>query len=163
MGSTMFSRLARRVKERQAFLEKAVPAALQLIDKYGRETDRHEDDCHTRVMAELRDFGGFSFFTACGQTSQGGNTLRILVQSEILLEVYSQSCDFSIGGCRVRSFQQRSQWQRDLLLVFENYKQIAAEMAGQEKREAALETKADSRMRKRLELLETARRLGLYD
>ncbi len=163
METKAMIRLQRHVRERTAFLEKVVPSVLQLIDKYGKETERHEGDSHTRVKAELRHFGGFSFDIDCWQTTQGGNTLRILTGSELLLNVYWQSCAFDIRECRVVSFQQDGRWQRNLLLVFENYRQIAAERAGLEKREAALETKADARMRKKLELLETARRLGLYD
>ena len=166
--------IARKLKNRKEFLKKIVERVEELVRKEGTELSYIEHSCHTHIVAELRNFGHFSFHTSLGQTMFGGNTITIYYHTGRSFReggidsAYDKEwtpvlkVDFQTGDdFKVVIFDEQRNWQRALVRVLKNEENIAAQI--KRKKEEAKTAKARNRAaeEKKKKLLEEAKKLGV--
>jgi hypothetical protein len=166
--------LANKIRVRKKFLDKIITSIIQLVANKGKIINRVMGSSSKHIVQELRNFGGFSFYTDLGQTMFGGNTIKVyhhpgqsfcdggldLAQNNIcepVLDVYFQTAD----EYDVCTFNESKKWQRALIRVLKNQDKIAAQL---DRKENKLKNKSEKEEVKRLKeerLQEEARRLGV--
>lgn len=170
--STETRELVRRIKARKEFLDTIFMNVINLVCAYGTVTMKEEANCHTNVMWELRNFGGFTFETDLGQTDFGGDSVKVW---------YHPKQDFREGGLDaaydkawtpvldvffqtdyvVKHFSESSAWKKAFARVWRNQGKIVEQI---KKNQDEAKTKLAGwreEDEKRNELLRVAKKLGI--
>lgn len=114
--------LADKVRSRQKFIGVIIPWIEKLVSKHGEELSYSQGSCHTHIVAELKNFNGFSFKTDTGHSMMGGNSFKIWYHpgkkldngGTLVLDLYFQ---VHVGESQVRSFDTSTKWVEKLLLA----------------------------------------------
>lgn len=123
--------LEAKVTERIAFLKKVTEFAQLITGKRGQLIHRTMGSYHTHTIHELKDFDGFSFLADIGQSSMGGNTVKIWFNPRSGTKKLVLEIDWSIDideHCRLTFFDDEASWQHKIQSVIRRHKTIAAQI-----------------------------------
>lgn len=167
-------KLAKKVRTRKNFLNKVVNPVIDLVHKRGTIVRREQGSCHTRIVAEFRNFGDFTFHTDLGQTMFGGNTVKIFYHpgrnfreggldsafdrewSPVLFVDFHTDGDYT-----VRSFNEKAGWQKALVSVLKNENKIMAQIEKTRSKAKKISKKQEQNSQVENEIRKEAYKLGL--
>jgi hypothetical protein len=88
------AKLEQEIAKRVKIIVQIIESAQRVLFKIGRETRRHEGDCHTHTE-NTYIYGAFEISGSFGQTMFGGNSIRIRYKNNLVFDVYWQVLLFS--------------------------------------------------------------------
>ncbi len=161
--------LENKIAKRRKFLNEVFDRITNLVSKEGEQLSYSEHSCHTNVVAELKNFGNFTFTTNLDQSMIGGDTIRVYyhpgrkfqeggtdaAHDKGLDPVLAVDVD-GRGIYTVRIFDEQRNWQKKLLHLLKNSNKIAKgirkakERAEKEAKSVRDKRHADEEKRKRL-------------
>ncbi|KKT82550.1 MAG: hypothetical protein A3B99_00705 [Candidatus Yanofskybacteria bacterium RIFCSPHIGHO2_02_FULL_44_12b] len=137
------STLIKRISEREKFLRKVTSFVEKLVQEKGRVIRRSQGSSNTHVVAELLNFGDFSFKTDWGQTMFGGNDVEVWYHPNSnfkdrkrfnpVFSVYYQCARFETDDCKVNTFDENLTWQSAFNKMMKNKKKMLADMKKKER------------------------------
>lgn len=161
MAEKELKELEQKVAQRVDFLKKVTDFVEMISSKRGRQLLYSQGSCHTHQMYELCDFSGFSFRADTGQSMMGGNTVEVWYHPVLdvkppVLDIYWQ---VDIEKCELKHFDETPDWQREILIVIQNWEAIATRI-DEELAEAEKRRRVEGEIQQRQkELEEQAKRL----
>ena len=150
--------LEERILERLNQIKRIHKFAELIVREYGRILKLDFGCCNTHVIARLDNFEGFSFISDTGQTMMGRNDLVVEFNSKVVLSVYYQS---NLDECRVKIFDESSDWQSKLEYLMTHKDEVIAKTEENEKAKQEQRCLTEEHLNKRAKLLEAAKRLKL--
>lgn len=123
--------LEAKVAKKVAFLKKVTEFAQLITEKRGKLIHRIIGSCHTHTIHELKDFDGFSFLADIGQSSMGGNTVKIWFNPRSGTKKLVLEIDWPIDideYCRLKFFDDEVSWQHKIQSIIRRHKTIAAQI-----------------------------------
>lgn len=164
-GITDLTAMASKIRERLEFIKIVIPWIDRLVAKQGKELSYHEGSCHTNIVAELKNFGGFSFKTDTGQSMMGGNSFQVWYHpgkdhDDKSLLVLSLYCQVSVEESAVRVFDTTTEWQKALLQVRTREGFFVRQIKEEQKRKSAQIQAENKKADQDRSLLERAKKLG---
>ena len=166
--------LARKIRARKRFLDNVLNPIIQLVDKRGTVTKREQRSSYTHVVAELRNFGNFTFRTDLDKTKFGGDTIKVWYHpgrsfregglDSVWDKEWIPVLDINFLICTdylVREFNKKTDWQRALVSVLKNQDNVATQINKiQEKAVERLQTWRQEGERND-QLIREAKKLGI--
>lgn len=170
--------LAKKIRARKQFLNQVVGQIINLVGQYGWVTKRDQENYHTNVVTELRNFGNFTFETNLGQTDFGGDAVKVWYHPGKnfreggldfawdkewipVLDVYFQE----EKNYDVYTFKKSADWQKALLYVLKNKAKVAAQIQKQVKKDQEKKLKTLTNQEKNdaniARFIESAKKLGI--
>lgn len=155
--------LAKKVAERQRFLEQVIHFVHSMVMQRGKRLKYDESSDHTYSVRELQDFCGFTFTTEGAYTMFGGQNIVVHCDGSqeskrVVLEVEW----WDIKELHVHAFEPNIRWQRSLLRLMQDPKTALARYDKGKAEEAKRATKANPALQEADERLQAAaKRLGL--
>lgn len=164
--------LAIKIEERKRFIARVVNFVESMVLDYGEVTLRVEGPSSIHVVKKLANFSSFLFIADWGQTTYGGNDIKIWynhnVMSEInpfktlpVLHVYYQPARFNVNECLVRHFDEGEEWQNAIERTIRNRNRLIAKMKTENKEPKKTTQQIAATGKERLKLEEDAKRLGI--
>jgi hypothetical protein len=128
--------LAKKVIERQKFIEEVIDFVGALLFKQGKVLKREVHDYYTYSETELKDFEGLSFFHKGPGSMFGGEQAVVQYRDKVVLSVEW----WNIAECKVEIFDESSDWQERIRRLAKDKKEII-ERREQEEAERKLREK----------------------
>ncbi len=131
--------LAKRIAERQEFLEEVIRFVVSTLERSGRVIDREVHDWYTETTRKLNNLKGFSLYHYGSYSMFGGEDIKVwyhprrgkATEADLVLEVQW----WDIKKLEVKSFSESKSWQKSLKNLMKNQEKLRLVLEGRREKE----------------------------